>query len=101
MTGIDKGDQLRELAIKRLRNKRGLQAHILAYATVNLFLVALWYFTTNGAFFWPMFPIFGWGIGLVFHVWDVYVPESFSEEQVQREMGRLRQRGERVTAGQG
>jgi hypothetical protein len=42
MTGIDNGDQLlREMAIKRLRNKRGLQAHLLAYATVNLFLVAL------------------------------------------------------------
>jgi hypothetical protein len=101
MTGVDPGDQLREMAIKRLRNKRGLQAHVLAYATVNLFLVALWYFTAHGGFFWPMFPIFGWGIGLVFHVWDVFSPEIFSEDQVQREMGRLRQRSDRVGAGQG
>jgi hypothetical protein len=93
MTGIENGDELRELAIKRLRDKRGLQAHLLAYTTVNLFLVAVWYFITHGGFFWPMFPIFGWGIGLVFHAWDFYSPETFSEDQVQREIGRLRQRG--------
>jgi hypothetical protein len=101
MIGLDNGDQLREMAIKRLRNKRGLQAHILAYATVNLFLVALWYFATNGGFFWPMFPISGWGIGLAFHVWDVYVPEMFSEDHVLREMARLRQRSDRTEIGQG
>jgi hypothetical protein len=98
MTGIDNSDELRDLAIKRLRDKRGLQAHLLAYAMVNLFLVALWYFTTHGGFFWPMFPIFGWGIGVAFHAWDVYFPESFSQSQVQREMARLRERGERTGA---
>jgi hypothetical protein len=45
-----------------------------------------------------MFPIFGWGIGVAFHVWDVYFPESFSQNQVQREMARLRERGERTGA---
>jgi hypothetical protein len=95
MTSIDNGD-LRAMAIKRLRDKRGLQAHLIAFSTVNLFLVALWYFTTDGGFFWPMFPIFGWGIGVIFHVWDVYWPEAFSESQVEREMSRLRDRGDRV-----
>jgi hypothetical protein len=96
MTDIDNSGDLRELAIKRLRDKRGLQAHLLAYGTVNLFLVALWYFTTHGGFFWPMFPIFGWGIGVIFHAWDVYFPEAFRESQVQREMDRLRRRGDRA-----
>jgi hypothetical protein len=43
---------------------------------------------TSG-FFWPIFPIFGWGIGLVFNAWDVY-REPVSEERIRREMGRLR-----------
>jgi 2TM domain len=46
-----------------------------------------------------MFPIFGWGIGLAFHTWDVYMPEMFSEEQLQREMGRMRHHSERVGTG--
>jgi hypothetical protein len=83
-------DDLRQAAIRRLRKRRGLQAHIIAYATVNGFLTALWWFTSPDAFFWPMFPIFGWGIGLVFNVWDVYSPEQWTEDRIQREMQRLR-----------
>jgi 2TM domain-containing protein len=89
MTNIDDRPQLRDAAVKRLRKKRELQAHLLAYAMVNLFLVGLWYFTMPGGFFWPLFPIFGWGIGLAFHVWDVFSPETFTDEQVAREMRRL------------
>lgn len=83
-------DGLRQLAIQQLRKKRELQAHVLAYVTVNLFLIAIWFFASRDAFFWPMFPILGWGIGLAFHVWDVYSPERMSEEKIQREMRRLR-----------
>jgi hypothetical protein len=88
MTGTEYPDPRREEAIKQLRKKRGLQAHVLAYVTVNLFLVGIWAFTTPGGFFWPMFPLLGWGIGLAFNVWDVYSPEEFSEERIQREMHR-------------
>jgi hypothetical protein len=30
-----------------------------------------------------------WGVGLVFHAWDIYRP-PFSEQQIQREMKRIR-----------
>lgn len=92
LPGADRPDDLRTLAIERLRKKRGLQAHILAYACVNLFFVAIWYFT-GAHFFWPAFLIFGWGIGLIFNIWDVYSPDRMTEERIQREMTRLR-RGE-------
>ena len=38
-------------------------AHALAYVMVNLLLVAVW-FVTGAGFFWPVFPLFGWGIGM-------------------------------------
>ena len=79
---------LRQRAVKRLEDKRGLMAHVLAYASVNLLLVAIWYVTRAG-FFWPVFPIFGWGIGLAFHAWDVLWPAP-GERQVVAEMERLR-----------
>ena len=43
----------------------------------------------RAGFFWPAFPLVGWGIGLVFHTWDVY-RQPFSEDQIRHEMERLR-----------
>jgi hypothetical protein len=83
---------LRETAITRLRKKRDLQAHVLAFVLVNLFLNAIWLLTTPGGFYWPMFPLLGWGIGLAFHFWDVYVGSNPSEETIRTEMDRLSRR---------
>lgn len=85
---VDDEPELRRQAVKRLEDKRGLTAHALAYFTVNLLLVALWY-VTGAAFFWPVFPIFGWGIGLAFHTWDVLSPAP-GPRQIEAEMERLR-----------
>ena len=79
---------LREQAVIRLRKKQELRAHLLAYVLVNALLVTVWALTGTG-FFWPVFPLMGWGIGLVFHAWDVY-RQPFSEEEIRREMTRLR-----------
>jgi hypothetical protein len=79
---------LRQAAISQLHKKRGFQSHALAYFMVNLLLVAIWFVTTRPGFFWPVFPMFGWGIGLAFNAWDVYAPGP-SEERIRREMNRL------------
>jgi 2TM domain len=79
---------LRDAAVKQLKKKRGLQAHLLAYVMVNLLLNALWFLTMPGGFYWPIFPMLGWGIGLAFNVWDVYAPAP-TESDIQREMRRL------------
>jgi uncharacterized membrane protein len=81
-------EELRAAAVKRLKDKRDFKAHLIAYVTVNLLLVAIWAATSAG-FFWPVFPLFGWGIGLVFHAWDVYSRPA-TPEQVAAEMDRLR-----------
>ena len=81
--------QLRERALAVLKKKRDFIAHLLAYLVVNGMLVTIWFTTSGHGFFWPMFPILGWGIGLFFHGWEVY-QGSPSEEQVRREMDRLR-----------
>jgi hypothetical protein len=94
MTSVDPTlpNDLRQQAILRLRKKRELQAHILAYLLVNLFLTAIWFLGDLGGFFWPVIPLFGWGIGLAFHIWDVYWPALPSEEKIGREMSRLAHR---------
>jgi hypothetical protein len=80
---------LRERAIKRLRKRRDFYGHLLVYILVNSFLVIIWAMTDMHGFFWPVFPIVGWGIGVVMNAWDVYRRDVFTESQVSKEIDRL------------
>lgn len=87
-------DQLHARAISRLKKKRDFAAHVLAYTLVNGFLVIIWAVTSAG-FFWPVFPIAGWGIGLVMNAWDVWRGSDFTDAEVSREIARIKQRDSR------
>lgn len=80
---------LREQAIRHLKKRRDFKGHVLVYLLVNAFLVVIWAMTSDGGLFWPIFPIVGWGIGVVANAYDVYVADDISEEQIQREMQHL------------
>jgi hypothetical protein len=82
---------LRAEAIRSLKKKRDFRAHLLAYVLVNALLVVIWAVTSAG-FFWPIFPIMGWGIGVAFNAWDVYGRPQLTEDQIRREQERLRGR---------
>jgi hypothetical protein len=81
---------LRALALERLKKKREFYPHLLAYVLVNAFLVVIWAISSDGGFFWPVFPILGWGIGLAFHAWDTFSRPAFTEDKIRREIDRLR-----------
>jgi fatty acid desaturase len=81
-------ETLREKAIKRIKKKRDFAAHAVTFVVVNAFIVFIWAVVAGGGFFWPMFPILGWGIGLFFHWWDIYHGE-ITEEDIEREMQHL------------
>ena len=90
MTTTEHGPDLRERALVSLRKKREFLSHLLLYLIVNAFLVGIWAMT-GGGYFWPIWSILGWGIGVFFHGWDVYARPP-SEERVRREMDRLGER---------
>jgi len=81
--------ELRERAVRRLKKRRDFRGHVLIYVLVNTFLVVIWAVTNPDGLFWPVFPILGWGIGVVANAYDVYVAEDISEERIQREIGHL------------
>lgn len=83
---------LRERAIKHLKKRRDFHAHLLVYVLVNGFLVVIWAITTPHGFFWPVFPIAAWGIGVVMNGWDAYFVDDFDEDQIRDEMDRLERR---------
>ncbi|MDP3892693.1 2TM domain-containing protein [Nocardioides sp.] len=83
---------LRELAVKRLKKKSDFRTHLMIYVMVNTFLVVIWAMTGSG-YFWPVFPIVGWGIGVVANAWDVYGGgDTPTEGQINREIERLTKR---------
>ncbi len=84
---------LRERAIKELKKRREFQTHLLVYVLVNGLLVGIWAISSPGVFFWPLFPIFGWGIGVVLHGWDVYFASEPDEAQIHRMMEGLQRKG--------
>jgi hypothetical protein len=84
------GDPLRAQALRQLHRKRGLRAHAISYGAVNLLCVVLWRLLTPALFFWPLFPMVGWGIGLAFHVLALRRPSHLDDERVEREIGRIR-----------
>ncbi|MGC5287701.1 2TM domain-containing protein [Micromonospora sp. DT231] len=49
----------------------GLRIHLLSYVIGNLAQIVVWWFATPDHFFWPLWSILGWGVGLAFHGWAV------------------------------
>jgi predicted membrane channel-forming protein YqfA (hemolysin III family) len=82
-------DELRSRAITILKKRRDFRAHLLIYVLVNGALVTVWAVTNPDVFFWPVFPLVFWGIGVVMNAWDAYFANDFSEEKIEREMRRL------------
>ncbi len=60
------------------------------YVAVNSLLILIWAMTSGG-YFWPVWPILGWGIGVAAHAASIFVgPREISEAQIDRELqGRL------------
>lgn len=75
----------REVALKRLKARREFWQHVGVYVLVNALLVVVWAVTGDGGYFWPMWPLLGWGIGLVLHAWETF-QRPISEEAIRKEM---------------
>jgi hypothetical protein len=78
----------RDAAVQQLKKQRDFRSHLLVYILVNSELVMIWAVTNVHGFFWPVFPIAGWGIGVVMNAWDVYWRPEITEEDIQREIRR-------------
>ncbi len=88
-------EELRELALRSLKRKRGFLTHLVSYIIVNAFLWVVYVFGALSSephawWPWPLVVMAGWGIGLGLNAWAVYGRANgpISEEQIQREIRR-------------
>ncbi len=74
--------QLHELARKRV----DFRSHLLVYCVVNAALWLIWWLT-GSKYPWPVWPMAGWGIGVIFHyVFDYRPSRFFSEDEEYRKL---------------
>ena len=86
-------EELYNKAKKVVEEKKGFYIHLLVYLCVNTFLIIIWAINTGG-FPWFVFPLAGWGIGLLFHFLGVFVfnkDTGWEKRQIEKEMERMRQ----------
>jgi hypothetical protein len=82
----------RDKAVQQIKKRRDFYGHLLIYTLFNAFLVVIWAITDPHGFFWPMFPIGVWGIGVVMNAWDVFWRPVITEEDIQHEVKRQQER---------
>ena len=83
---------LRDQALRSLKKRRDFHTHAFVYLTINILVWGVWAIigaTSGGWFPWPLWITLGWGIGLAFNAWDVYVRRPITETELQREIDRL------------
>jgi hypothetical protein len=79
----------RAQAVSRLERTRDFRVHVSIYVAVNTMLVSIWAVAGAGLF-WPIFPMLGWGIGVAANAWVVYGRRALGEDEIRREVERLR-----------
>lgn len=78
---------VRRLAKKRLKARKEFQQHLTSYWIVMTVLVVIWLITGSG-YFWPIWPMLGWGIGIAFHAMSLR-DTGVTEEQIAREAAKI------------
>lgn len=82
-------DRLRQ-AQRRVKNKKGFVIHFAVYVATMVFLFIV-NSLTSPDFWWFLFPLFGWAIGVVAHYITVYGffgigTASWAEKELAKEM---------------
>ncbi|HEX4442108.1 MAG TPA: 2TM domain-containing protein [Galbitalea sp.] len=91
-------EDVRAQALKRLKAKRHFLEYVGIWVVVSIFLSVVWLLTSQGGFFWPIWPIAGMGVAALFIGLDAYGPgrrvitDADIEAEVAKMTGRKKDR---------
>jgi hypothetical protein len=88
-------EEIYQVARKRVEEKKRFYTHLVTYVVVNAMLIIIWAITSPG-YPWFIWPLAGWGIGIIFHFLDVFFFKkgtAWESREVEKEAERLRKEG--------
>ena len=87
--------QIYEMARKRVKDKKDFYVHLMVYVVVNALLVMIWGVTMQWSGYpWFIWPMMGWGIGLIFHGLAVFFFDretNWERAEIEKEAEKLKQ----------
>lgn len=86
-------EELRKIARESAQAKVEFYTHLVIYIAVNMLIFVIWYITTGpGSFPWFVFPLFGWGIGIVANYIEAFRGKAYTERLAEKEYQKLKER---------
>lgn len=82
-------EELRKKARLRTETKLGFYVHFAVYLGVNVMLFFIWWF--RGGFPWFVFPLAGWGVGLLAHFVWAFAQINVTDRLVEKEYQKLKE----------
>jgi len=75
------------------RRRAAFKISAASYVIINSMLIAVWYFTSGpGSYFWPIWSILGWGLGIATQYVRTYHGVNFFSTQREYEKLKRQQR---------
>ena len=87
---MESNDQLRETAIWSLKKKQAFWNYLRIWLTVSTAVVIIWWFSTPGGYFWPVWPILGMAVAVPIIGYAAFKKPGLSEKKIEQEMARLK-----------
>ena len=83
-------------ARKKVKKKKEFYRHLMSFVSVNMMLFVINLLTSPGHF-WFLYPLMGWGIGLMFHYVEVFgipgfgmLDKDWEEREMDAELRKMR-----------
>ena len=83
--------ELREKAQEIAKKKADFYTHFGIYIAVNILIIVTWAAAGGFNHFpWFIFPLFGWGIGIVAHYLDAFRGKAYVDKLAEKEYYKLK-----------
>ena len=67
--------EVKQEQMSNSQQRKGFKSHLFSFLAINCFLVMLNQVVSPG-YFWAIYPILGWGLGLLLHGMKVYISNT-------------------------